>query len=581
MLAIPQVSFSSVRLGLGFEAPVLEGQLFDNGSSLSGGFRFSGIYFNNTFTDYGGGFFGWSGWSHSAVVDSSTPGFTNQYAAMPGGGSDPLTAAAVPGSQYLIGFAPSAGAAFFSLPPGATGRPISVDITNTTYAALSMWLGDDFAKKFGGEDGTDPDTFRLFMVGYNEAGEAQAEIEVLLADYRPQDSSMDTILTEWKRCDLTTLGTGITRIGFRLESTDIGAFGMNTPSYFAIDNLTIEVAGQVVDFSAYPLPEAGFANGAMANGGFMVDGFRFNNQFTDFGGGFTGWEGWALSNLGDTLTAGFGNQYSVITGGGVNKNGLVESGNPFGIGYAGYSAAPLISMPEGTLGRPLCAYITNTTYTALSMLEGDDFAKKFGGEDGTNPDFLDLTLTGYDPMDNITGTVTVSLADFRPEDSARDRILTSWKLVDLTGLGAGVERIEASFDSSDKGEFGINTPTYFAIDRLEVALEPHLIADAAYLGSGWKQSSWFGLFYDTYAPDIYHYLTGWWQVQGSLSSGDGFWLRSYSSGEYYWSSMSEFPHLFRLSDQSWLYLDLVQSDPSALRIYSYATDTWAENVPGL
>ena len=51
---------------------------------------------------------------------------------------------------------------------------------------------------------------------------------------------------------------------FNLSSSDVGAFGMNTPAYFCIDNVgnyplsTAEISGN--KFSLYPNPSANFIN---------------------------------------------------------------------------------------------------------------------------------------------------------------------------------------------------------------------------------------------------------------------------------------------------------------------------------
>ena len=47
----------------------------------SQGFTSGGVGFNNTFTDFGGGFSTWAGFAYSNVRDSMTPGYGNQYAA--------------------------------------------------------------------------------------------------------------------------------------------------------------------------------------------------------------------------------------------------------------------------------------------------------------------------------------------------------------------------------------------------------------------------------------------------------------------------------------------------------------------
>ena len=63
------------------------------------------------------------------------------------------------------------------------------------------------------------------------------------------------------------------------------------------------------------------------------------------------------------------------------------------------------------------------------------------------------------------------LADFRFSDDGLDSILEEWVFLDLSGLGA-VRELHFGFESSDVGVFGINTPTYFAIDDLVTVPEP-------------------------------------------------------------------------------------------------------------
>jgi hypothetical protein len=118
--------------------------------------------------------------------------------------------------------------------------------------------------------------------------------------------------------------------------------------------------------------------------------------------------------------------------------------------------------------------ITNTTYAGISMRDGDSYAKKFGSvnnaqgqPDGTNgEDFFKLTINGLSFSDEIVSTLDVYLADFRYADNAQDFILNTWKSVDLTSLG-NVYGLSFYLQSSDIGDFGMNTPAYFALDDLD------------------------------------------------------------------------------------------------------------------
>src|SRR5262245_55997919 len=57
------------------------------GQDYAGGFTSRGTFLNNQYTDFGGGFFVWDGFAYSNVVNTTTAGHGNQFAAyhLPGG----------------------------------------------------------------------------------------------------------------------------------------------------------------------------------------------------------------------------------------------------------------------------------------------------------------------------------------------------------------------------------------------------------------------------------------------------------------------------------------------------------------
>ncbi len=243
--------------------------------------------------------------------------------------------------------------------------------------------------------------------------------------------------------------------------------------------------GEVVTFDDFVLtvppaqhytgPGGGqYYNGSDGAGGFTSGGATF---FNNFSGGF--WDGWAASNTTDTTTAGFANQYSAYTGGGFNGS------KNYGVGYVsldfgGGTNNPIpISLQFPSLSNVTGAYITNTTYAYLSMRDGDGFAKKFGGASGDDPDWFKLIIKGKAQGGGYTGSVEYYLADFRFADNSQDYIIDEWTWVDLSGLG-NVVGLEFSIDSSDVGDFGINTPGYFAMDDLQYEPGP-----VSFTGSIW------------------------------------------------------------------------------------------------
>ena len=112
-------------------------------------------------------------------------------------------------------------------------------VTNTTYAYNSMRDGDSFAKKFGGSTGTDPDWFKLLVHGYRNGVMITDSVEFYLADFRFSNSAQDYLVKSWQWVDCTPLGW-VDSVSFELKSSDVGAYGMNTPAFFSLDNFTTQ-----------------------------------------------------------------------------------------------------------------------------------------------------------------------------------------------------------------------------------------------------------------------------------------------------------------------------------------------------
>jgi hypothetical protein len=366
-----------------------------NGSDELGGFVSNGETFPNS---YNPDWSSWNGFAYSRSTDTETAGWGNQYSAFTGSGNaDSPT------------FAVKNGGANFSLSTVSSVQ--GVYVTNTTYAALSMRDGDMFAKQFGSslnaageDDGTNgEDWFLLTITGLDAEENEVGSVEFYLADFRFAADEDDYIVDSWQYVDLTSLGT-VAHLSFQLTSSDVGNWGMNTPNYFALDDLEIGEVGEtlLIDFEDLPFSSTG--------------------------------------DLGSEV-------YAVW-----NSNGVIT--------FDDLSIVSQIS-------------VTNTTYAALSMRDGDMFAKQFGSslnasgeDDGTNgEDWFLLTVTGLDAEDNEVGTVEFYLADFRFENDEEDYIVEAWQTIDLSSLGA-VKGLSFQLTSSDVGEWGMNTPNYFALDNI-------------------------------------------------------------------------------------------------------------------
>jgi len=207
-----------------------------------------------------------------------------------------------------------------------------------------------------------------------------------------------------------------------------------------------------------------------SDGRFLCGGLSLNNYHRAPSGGMGYWDGWALSNTTDTLTPGFGNQFSAIPGSGVD-------GSPnYGVAFVGFTYLDgHIPAIENVPGNDLLgAYFTNTTYAYRIMKEGDvnNFAKKFGGSDGNYPDWFLLEIAGTKADGSSVGTVEFYLADYRFADNAQDYIVDEWTWVDLSSLDEPAT-LEFDLSSSDNDEYeGMNTPAYFAMDNMVLQSVP-------------------------------------------------------------------------------------------------------------
>ncbi|SIO59718.1 Ig-like domain (group 2) [Singulisphaera sp. GP187] len=220
-----------------FESFGLAPNTYVNNAGPSGKFVDAGNTFNTEFSPDFGGL--WSGWAISSTTDTTTPGYTNQYSAITGSGAD--------GSQtYGVAFTFGGAAdpfhpagSFVNLPDGAT--PVSIEVTNTTYAYLSMLNGDTFVSAFGAGD-----FLRLTIEGYtgpNGTGTKIGEVDFDLANFLGSNHS---IINTWQTVGLTPLsGAGSLQFGLESSRND-PLYGINTPAFFAVDNLTVSTPSGAV-----------------------------------------------------------------------------------------------------------------------------------------------------------------------------------------------------------------------------------------------------------------------------------------------------------------------------------------------
>ncbi len=243
-------------------------------------------------------------------------------------------------------------------------------------------------------------------------------------------------------------------------------------------------AQRTLNFSDLSLSPESYYNGADDAGGFSSGGAFFNNAYTYYEEyNMESWGGWAYSNVSDTVTPGYTNQYAAITGSGIGPNGI------YAVAYMDTftPTIPRIFLPEGEWLSSI--QITNTTYAYRTMLEGDI---NFGVPAFGQGDYFYLTITGFNASDASTGSVNFYLADFTSEDASAWHIVNEWVQMDLSNsFGAETRALEFTLTSSDPG-----VPTYFALGEATVIPEPGtyalwggLLAGVAVLGRRYRRTA--------------------------------------------------------------------------------------------
>jgi hypothetical protein len=121
-----------------------------------------------------------------------------------------------------------------------SGHFNSVYVCNTTYGYLAMRDGNDFTT---GSLQSQNGWFKVQFIGLDASGVKTGTVESYLANFDPALVTVsglnNTILIGWKEVDLTGLGNSVSTVVINFVGSDAGEYGLNTPAYCALDNLSI------------------------------------------------------------------------------------------------------------------------------------------------------------------------------------------------------------------------------------------------------------------------------------------------------------------------------------------------------
>ena len=116
----------------------------------------------------------------------------------------------------------------------AEGRIIAgMNITNSAWVVECVKNGNGAAKKF--EKGS---WFKVIFTG-TKADKSTASVDYYLADYRSENESEWTCLTDWDWIDLSSLGK-VVSLSISFDGTDKSYGYLNTSTYVCIDNVGCE-----------------------------------------------------------------------------------------------------------------------------------------------------------------------------------------------------------------------------------------------------------------------------------------------------------------------------------------------------
>ncbi|MCA9199686.1 MAG: DUF4465 domain-containing protein [Planctomycetales bacterium] len=224
-------------------------------------------------------------------------------------------------------------------------------------------------------------------------------------------------------------------------------------------------AATIVDFEDLTLAAESAAPGNAGQSPFLSHGVEFNRTYvTDFDccpGA------WAYSNQTDTVTPGYLNSYSAVSANGGGANGSAN----YAVAYNSFLGEATVTLPQ--VATVEGAYLTNSTYAYRAIVDGVDSADPNNPRqfiDGPLADggFVKLEIFGLNQAGETVGSVDFFLADYRNGRVA----IQDWTWVDLSGLGSDIRQLQFQMESTQQNEFGMATPSYFAMDNLTVAYVP-------------------------------------------------------------------------------------------------------------
>jgi hypothetical protein len=245
------------------------------------------------------------------------------------------------------------------------------------------------------------------------------------------------------------VSTAATLVDFESTSESFNANGTNTGPFS--DNVSSRPSGYGT---------------TIISSTFDVDGVTFNNSFDSTYQSFTGF---ALSRRPLTEFS-FGSSAEYLNGNDtISQSGAGADGSAtWAVAYVDTSASDEVVI-EAPTNSFIDSLSINNTATTARLIEFGNFDGTFGVQPfGSRAQDELFTVRFVDSSPGATGLefVEVELASYDLASNTLS-VLRDFTSIDLTALGTPT-RIAIDFTSTDTGAFGINTPTYVAIDNVSL-----------------------------------------------------------------------------------------------------------------
>ena len=201
-----------------------------------------------------------------------------------------------------------------------------------------------------------------------------------------------------------------------------------------------------------------------SNVNLIIDGYEFYHHYEDMSG-YDYVYGFTASKINDISEHSplYSFPYACISGGGVEGKD-----SPYIVGYWDnyYETDTFdgrtcrIFAANGAEFKPQSVMVNNTTYVYYALLNGNPgISRPFGYGDS-----LTLIAHGVHP-DGTESKAEFQLANIIDSNDVASGIITNWTQFNLSGLGI-CTGMYFTMESSDTSEYGMNSPSYFCIDKL-------------------------------------------------------------------------------------------------------------------